>query len=441
MVRKIIASAAALCFILSGCSEGTDNTETVFSLTSEQQDTYSSLIEEELNSFYWLYDENSLSYYDGRVPDYTEENRALFDASEKSGYDLRNYCGREAVVYSADLTHFNSEKAGIVYFYFIRNNIVGLFYNPAANPEKFLDLNTRNAFTPEADFIKYESESQYTGFTGEALDGLNEGFCSSYVYDGGSFIMEMTDSGINIYRYRGGAIRRHRTISSSQLEYMRPISSAFSPEGGIAVIVGEVINGSEGDDSQRLSSRKVLFFDSSFNKLSFEIELVTGTYSCVSFAKGDLVLLNDKNTELYRNSEERYEKYFSYYTNIQATDFKEADIDKNGENEYIITDGKDIYIYKINDGSMECLWRTNVSADCYYGYIYTGDLNRDGVDEIYICDSTGTVIRYVLQEDSLVSRNEDITYGQRIYACDFDGDGNDDYIFYNGEESTLYMVD
>ena len=82
MVRKIIASAAALCFILSGCSEGTDNTETVFSLTSEQQDTYSSLIEEELNSFYWLYDENSLSYYDGRVPDYTEENRALFDASE-----------------------------------------------------------------------------------------------------------------------------------------------------------------------------------------------------------------------------------------------------------------------------------------------------------------------------------------------------------------------
>ncbi len=54
-------------------------------------------------------------------------------------------------------------------------------------------------------------------------------------------------------------------------------------------------------------------------------------------------------------------------------------------------------------------------------------MNRDGVKEVYVCDMTGTTIRYILTEKGLVSSNEDIAYAQSMYPVDLNGDGLDDY--------------
>lgn len=440
MLKRFVCMFLAASLLLSGCG-GANDEEDTFSLSKSQQEKYAGIIEDELNSFYWHYDSSSLAYYEAKVPDDTDDNAQLFKASEESGFNMKSYAGKNAVCYTANLTHINSENAGLVYFYFVRNSIVGLFYSPAAYPSKYVGLNIRNVFTPYAGIKKNESDKEYLSdnYSGKKLNVLSEGFSSQYKTENGSLFAEIASTSVNIYRYSRGNIKKYAVLSSSQLESLRPISVSFTPDGGVAVIVGTATEGNDEMETERIFSEKVLFFNNSFSKQNYSIDLSNGSYSCVSTAGDRLVLINDKTTEFYENNNGNYVKTASYYTNIQATDFKEADIDKDGVNEYIITDGKDLYIYRINDKSVSCIWRTNVSADCYYGYIYTGDLNDDGTDEIYICDSTGTIIRYVIGKDGLISRNEDIAYSQRIYAGDFDNDGRDDYIFFDGENNTLYM--
>ena len=439
MLKRVICAVFALSLVLSGCGS-TEEEEYVFSLSKEQQENYAEMIENELNSFYWYYDDSSLAYYEAKVPENSEEHAQMFEASRSSGYDMEKYAGREAVVYTADLNHINSQKAGIVYFYFVRNNIAGLFYSPSVNPGKYEGLNMRNVFTPSAGFEKTESDAQYGDeHSGRKISTLQEGFSSEYRTDNGSYLLEITESSVNIYRYSNRSLKRYKVISSASLGGLTPISASFMPDGRVAVMAGTTVTSYEGAENERVLSEKVLFFDSGFSKEQTEIELESGSYSCVAYAGDYLVLVNDKYIELYSYTEGGYKKSASFYANIQAVDFKEADIDNDGVKEYIVTDGKDLCMYRISDRGLKCIWRTNVSASCYYGYIYTGDLNGDGTDEIYISDSTGTAIRYVLGKDGLVTRNDDISYGQRIYAGDFDNNGSDDYIFYDGESCTIYM--
>ena len=92
-----------------------------------------------------------------------------------------------------------------------------------------------------------------------------------------------------------------------------------------------------------------------------------------------------------------------------------------------MTDGMDLYVYHNTGGSMKRIWSTHLGVENFYGPITSGDLNGDGVKEIYACDTTATTIRYVLTEKGLQTENEDIDYGQCIYPCDFDGNGKTDY--------------
>ena len=62
-----------------------------------------------------------------------------------------------------------------------------------------------------------------------------------------------------------------------------------------------------------------------------------------------------------------------------------------------------------------------MGVENFYGPLMSGDMNGDGVQEIYACDTTATTIRYILTEKGLKTANEDIQYGQCIYPCDFDG--------------------
>ena len=134
------------------------------------------------------------------------------------------------------------------------------------------------------------------------------------------------------------------------------------------------------------------------------------------------------------------DKYNVRPTLFQDIPFEALDIDGDGKEEYIITDGKDLFIYRKESTGFVCIWRTNISVESFYGNIYTGDTNGDGVKEIYICDNTGTAIKYILTPNGLISDNEKIDYGNRIYAGDFDGNGKDDYLFIdNAEEGTITL--
>ena len=107
-----------------------------------------------------------------------------------------------------------------------------------------------------------------------------------------------------------------------------------------------------------------------------------------------------------------------------------------------MTDGFDLYMYRKTLMGYINIWRTHITVENFTVYIYSGDLNDDGIKEIYISDITGTAVRYVLTEKGLITRNEDIEYGNNIYSGDFNGDGKDDYIkMFFGEkvEQTMYI--
>ena len=327
MLKRFVCMFLAASLLLSGCG-GANDEEDTFSLSKSQQEKYAGIIEDELNSFYWHYDSSSLAYYEAKVPDDTDDNAQLFKASEESGFNMKSYAGKNAVCYTANLTHINSENAGLVYFYFVRNSIVGLFYSPAACPSKYVGLNIRNVFTPYAGIKKNESDKEYLSdnYSGKKLNVLSEGFSSQYKTENGSLFAEITSTSVNIYRYSRGNIKKYAVLSSSQLESLRPISVSFTPDGGVAVIVGTATEGNDEMETERIFSEKVLFFNNSFSKQNYSIDLSNGSYSCVSTAGDRLVLINDKTTEFYENDNGNYVKTASYYTNIQATDFKEADI-------------------------------------------------------------------------------------------------------------------
>ena len=104
-----------------------------------------------------------------------------------------------------------------------------------------------------------------------------------------------------------------------------------------------------------------------------------------------------------------------------------TDLDGNGVKEYLMSDGMDLYLYQKNDNNFRKIWSTHLGVESLYGPITSGDLNGDGVKEVYVCDMTGTTIRYLLTEKGLRSSNEDIVYGQCIYPYDLNSDGLDDY--------------
>lgn len=440
MVKKLLI-AIILCMAFSGCSSAdSENAEDTFSISKEQQEKYTGIIENTLNSFYWHYDSSTLAYYEGKVPEKTEQNEQIYKASDDDGFKVDKYSGRDAVVYTATLNHFNSEKAGIVYFYFVKNNIAALYYTPETNNSLQCSLNERNIFKEGTKFKAYESDKAEGKFDRKNIKVLSDGFCSYYKENKTSYVLSITDDTVNVYQYVGKNFSRYKSINISQYG-LKAISAGFLSDGKIAVLAGNSVLGESDEEGslQRMASKKVMFFDINNGKMGDEIELTGETYSCVSSCSDGLILSNDKEFEIYKDIDGVWTKSKEYYEGIQATDMKETDLDNSGTNELIVTDGKDMYIFEEADDNLQCIWRTNISTDSFYGNIYTADLNNDGVKEIYICDSTGTAIRYALGERGLYSKNDDISYGQMIFAADFNCDGHDDFILYNGEKTTLNL--
>ena len=68
-------------------------------------------------------------------------------------------------------------------------------------------------------------------------------------------------------------------------------------------------------------------------------------------------------------------------------------------------------------------------------FIYAGDLNGDGVKEIYVIDSSSTAAKYAIGEKGMYIDNEDITYGQSLHIADFNGDGLSDCLVSYGQDA------
>ena len=157
-MKKLTALVLCAAMLFCGCSSSDNSEEERFSLSKQRQQQYKETIDKITDKFYWNYDDSTLAYYQAPVP--SEDTGGIFEASKDSGYNLKRYSGKEAVVYTADLYHFNNEKAGLVYFYFMHNSIVGAYYTPDDSNGKSYGLNSRNVFRNNAQFAAFEDREK-----------------------------------------------------------------------------------------------------------------------------------------------------------------------------------------------------------------------------------------------------------------------------------------
>ncbi|MEA5084036.1 MAG: DUF4830 domain-containing protein [Lachnospiraceae bacterium] len=442
---KKIFLLLVLIFIFSGCSSNSgEEEEKRFTLNQTQQENYKALIDEELRSFYWYYDEQSIAYFQSTVPVVEDSTKSIFEASKENGYDLEKYSGRGAVVYTVDLMHFNKNKAGTAYFYFVKNSIVGTYYVGIENTESAYGFKSRNVFADGTQFSNYETDNESMEYKNISSANIPDGFMSESLDDAGNKqYLNIVDGTLLVYKFKNDRFSLVKDISYWGGNGRKAMSATFYDGNKIVVLLGvEACDGDECNDG-RFMAEKLVFLNEYYSLTNQEMALTNSAYSCVASVEGELILINDKNTEIYSSEEGTWKGKTSYYTNVQATAFLCDDLDGDGVKEYLLTDGKDLYMYRKNGISLNCIWRTNISVESFYGYIYAGDTNNDGAKEVYICDNTGTSIRYTLAPSGLAAKNDDISYSDRFYVSDFNNDGLSDYIKSQGEEKytkTIYIA-
>lgn len=418
--------------LLSGCSENPDDSSNdVFTISEEQESSYGAMIESSLNSFYWRYDSNSINYAEGTIP----IDEIFLECADQSGYNMNSVRGEDCITATADLLYFNREIAGTVYFHFIGNAIKGLYYIPA-NSDKPCNMYVRNAYLVEDAFKNVETNSEILDFNTISTPTVDfEGIFDSTSINEVSYSILSNGSKLTINRSdKYSAVNYYKEIDLSS-EGLIPISAAFiNGSTEMAVLYGTDTYSEEGSESVTVP-QKIIIFDSDFNITDTEIIAEDSDLYSVGYDNGFLLVARGRSIDFYPMNENGIgAKQLSCYIGKSVTGMDIADLDNDGETEYVFTDGMDIFIYRKNDSVFKCIWSTHLSIDSFEKYIYTGDLNNDGVKEIYVFDSTGTTSRYLIGENGIYTGNENIDYGERYHIADFNGDGNNDCFIIRGAD-------
>lgn len=425
-MKKWMMALACLLFC-AGC--GAEKEETVFSLTASEQEAFTEAINGVMEEFYWEYDRSSLNFSGAVVPEDTAESRRLFSASSACEYDLKGKAGQDAVLAEASLLHYNGDSAGVLQCWFVGGQLAGVAYSGGYD-NGYYSLKERNPFTADGNFQAYEN---WTGMPAAFTEGRGE-FSPEGIYatgqdaNGNRLAVSIRDGKAAVYRYANG-LSRHRNFSYGA--GLEATSAAFlnGEDARLAVLVSSVTESGEGEEEKTYSrAERIMLYDEKLNAAG-EIPLEGELCTAIGAEDGKLYLFIDQTMDIYEETEGGWSKTGSRKLRHWVTQFHVTDLDGDGKKEYLMIDGKDLYLYHATGSSFRKLWSTHLGVENFYGPITSGDLNGDGVKEIYACDTTATTIRYILTEKGLQTANEDIAYGQCIFPCDFDGNGRTDYWF------------
>lgn len=418
MKKKL--SALLSLVLLCGCGA---EEEKSFSLTAEEQQAYTEAIDDVMEEFYWEYDHSSLRFGGTIVPEEDE----LFAASADCEYSLKGKAGKDAVLAEATLLHYNGDNAGTLQCWFVGGNLSGVSY-VGGYDQGYYSLKERNPFLMDGGFQKFENwNGMSTAFTEGSGEFSPEGIYSvGKDANGNTLAISIQNGAAAVYRYNGG-LSRYRNFSYGN--GLEATYATFLNSGDIrlAVLVSSIEENAD-DDAEKTYSRaeRIMLYDENLH-VQGEIPLEGELCTAIGGEKDKLYLFINQNMDVYEKGEEKWSITASRKLKHPVSQFHVTDLDGNGEMEYLMTDGMDLYLYQDNGGSMKKVWSTHLGVENFYGPITSGDLNGDGVKEIYCCDTTATTIRYVLTEKGLQAENEDIEYGQCVFPCDFDGNGKMDY--------------
>lgn len=431
LMKKLLIILTAV-FMLTGCNIGGNSDEDTFTISFDDKEKYKEQIYNLMYDYYWRYDDTTVEFFSSSVPENTDENIPAFEASDDIGLNLKRYAGESCVVATLNLQHFNGDYAGRGYYYFNGGKLSGAYYT-SSNGDDIYSFNTRNIFINSPAFEGYESDEKMADFKEYRSFVESTGFSdTSHSSDGKFIALSVNGNYMHIYKYANDRLIKYKSVYLTS-EGLVPLSATFLENNGVvsgaAVIMGERIDASDDESENTYTvSKKVVFLNDSFGKTGEEMLLENSSCNYIFEDEGNLAIFAGENIEYYQKSETGWVKFEQYRLGHTANHVHITDLDGDGTKEYIMTDGFDLYMYRKSLMGYINIWRTHITVENYTGYIYSGDLNNDGIKEIYVSDTTGTAVRYILSKTGLVTSNEDIEYGNNLYPADFDGDGKDDYI-------------
>lgn len=420
----MLASALALTSCTQVQQEGTG-----FSLTDEQISAYKEQMGTALKEKSWGFNPDSASFSLGTIPEETDEDYSnIAYASASVGLDISGREGDSVVIGSVDLQHINGRSAGTAYFSFENETPVCEYY---VYNDSCYSLNSKNPFEKSGVLTAWEDTSVTRSFNEEKISApLGD------VYALSGNIIGIIDESKALYYDSSDDFR---LVSSQDFagEGLKPLDITLGEEYG-AILLGEEmeteVTGEVQNDSvnpeREIPARSVelVITDASGNPTGEPIPLEVSTYSSVTYHDGKLILSRDKSLDEFTWSKGTLTKENAYSLGNYIDRLAIDDIDGDGSDEYITSDGTNIYVYS-KGSTFELIWRTNMQLNSLEGNIYVADLNGDGVKEIYLTDSLGITARYILTSQGFnIDGGGLLSGGGKYIAGDFDADGMDDYM-------------
>ena len=431
--------------LLTGCDADVDGHGEELTITNEQMQKISDDISSQVGKGYWGLNATNVSYSQGTIVTPENENyQSIYDASMDMGLDIKSVEGREAIIAKTKLSHFNGDEAGDAYFYFINDELVCEYYTYNGGIYSIQESNVYempNAFktAEQQDVVREYSVEEF----GSQFTQYND------INPSEKRIAVVCDFQLQIYSYENDFILVSAVDFAS--EGLKPMDVTYMSDGTMAVLLGqEEITETHNDTQDELGlnedilcesqvpikSRKVVFLDKDGGNRG-QMELNLSAYTAISVNGNDMVLARDKSLDIYKYTDEGWSKKQQMTLKHWVNQLTAADMDNDGVEEYIMTDGVDIYIYR-QEETLELLWRTYYSISTISNKIYVGDLNGDGSKEIYVEDNLGIMSRYVLGSRAVETYNGSIISEEKskYIVGDFNGDGKDDYIQINSQDET-----
>lgn len=420
-MKKVVLILLIL-IIFSGCvkKQAIDKV-LVPTLSVEQSNDLKSKIVKIANKKSWIMDQN-INYINLNIPinisnTYYSE---ILDKSKDGGYDFTKYLGKSVVEASVNLKYNNGDVAGLGHFLIFENKIIGAYY---ITGNYICSLNEKEVFKKNINWQNIENIKK-KGEYKELSFAKKENLIYWTKYNDKSYLFGYSDDKLKTFSISDNKLIINNEITLDGLYltsmFLKDVDNDKKAELGLLVSTNE--------NYKDINSKSKLLIYEYGDKLNQKYSLSFDMPMWSVDADGqDIIVTSEKSIQMYKAEDGELKKDYAY--NKVGGIVKVDDIDNSGINKFILIDslGKDIYVFQKNKDGLEEIWRSyNLKAE-FSNKIQTGDLNSDGVKEIYVEDIKGNTKKVILMENGFVDQNDGIKQGHKYFVGDFNIDGKYEY--------------
>lgn len=433
----------ALLLSVTACAQS-DGQVSAFSLTQDQEDNYKALIAATLNSNNWSFNPDTVVFASDKLPDKDDD---LYDRiesiSSSAALELPSHAGLEAVKASVPLQHINGDNLGTAYFFFDKDTTVCEYY---IYKDNYYNIKSKTPFELNDVLKKFEDTEKYADFEKTSAKAK---FDNVYAANNG-IAASIKDNDTVIYYDTADNFKAVSKVDYTGKGFV-PMDITLGDEFG-TVLLGKKVDVTQNEDENEVSDTvtepparsAVLALTDGRGKLTgVEIPTTVSSFTSVAQYGSKLFFARDKSIDEFTYDGTSLVKAKTYVLDNYVSRIRLADIDGDGTTEFIVSDGTNIYVYE-KTSTFNMIWRSNSYLSSITGCIYTGDLNGDGVKELYIKDSIGVTARYVLTPQGFRIHSGSLMTGSddNYIIADFNADGKDDYMTMppDGQVCTLFTA-